>query len=99
MELQCQNGTKIGTSRYSPYIYFIVVLRIMLIIAYIHRREPTSLIKPLSSDDPVKQNEYNEKVKKTRSKAYRHIILIRHGQYNLSGKNDEERVLTALGKH
>ncbi len=29
----------------------------------------------------------------------RHIILIRHGQYNLSGKTDEEKVLTALGTH
>lgn len=79
--------------------YFIVVLHIMWIIAYIRRREPTSLIKPVGSDDPVKQNEYNEKVKNARSKAYRHIILIRHGQYNLSGRNDQERVLTALGRH
>jgi serine/threonine-protein phosphatase PGAM5 len=30
-------------------------------------------------------------------KAVRHIILIRHGQYNLSGKTDKERILTDLG--
>lgn len=30
--------------------------------------------------------------------ATRHIILIRHGQYNLDGETDEKRVLTPLGK-
>lgn len=55
-------------------------------------------MKPPNSSDAVKQNEYNEKLNRTRSKAVRHIILIRHGQYNLDGKNDKERVLTALGK-
>nr|CAB3264803.1 serine/threonine-protein phosphatase PGAM5, mitochondrial-like [Phallusia mammillata] len=33
-----------------------------------------------------------------KSTATRHIILIRHGQYNLAGKGDEERYLTSLGK-
>jgi serine/threonine-protein phosphatase PGAM5 len=32
------------------------------------------------------------------SKAKRHILLIRHGQYNLNGKTDQERTLTALGR-
>lgn len=31
-------------------------------------------------------------------KAVRHIILIRHGQYNLSGATDKERTLTTLGR-
>ncbi|XP_031781018.1 phosphoglycerate mutase family member 5 isoform X2 [Nasonia vitripennis] len=31
-------------------------------------------------------------------KASRHIILIRHGQYNTQGKSDNERNLTNLGK-
>lgn len=31
-------------------------------------------------------------------KAVRHIILIRHGQYNLAGNNDKERTLTPLGR-
>lgn len=63
------------------------------------RRQPDSLVKPEKSDDPIKQNEYNEKLKKTRSKASRHIILIRHGQYNLAGLTDVERKLTTLGSH
>lgn len=37
-----------------------------------------------------------EKDKETTAK--RHIILIRHGQYHTSGKTDEERSLTELGK-
>lgn len=32
------------------------------------------------------------------SKVTRNIILIRHGQYNLDGKDDSERYLTTLGK-
>uniref|UniRef100_A0A0A9Y1W7 Serine/threonine-protein phosphatase PGAM5, mitochondrial n=1 Tax=Lygus hesperus TaxID=30085 RepID=A0A0A9Y1W7_LYGHE len=32
------------------------------------------------------------------SKACRHLILIRHGQYNLMGKEDKERMLTPLGR-
>lgn len=31
-------------------------------------------------------------------KATRHLLLIRHGQYNLNGKSDVERYLTELGK-
>lgn len=30
--------------------------------------------------------------------ASRHLILIRHGQYNLAGESDEERILTTLGR-
>lgn len=64
---------------------------------FVHRRDPTSLIKPSKggSDD----NRYNEAVEKVRPKAVRHLLLIRHGQYNISGKSDEERVLTDLGTH
>lgn len=38
----------------------------------------------------------DEKANKT--KSVRNIIMIRHGQYNLDGKTDKERVLTALGR-
>ncbi|XP_037537173.1 serine/threonine-protein phosphatase PGAM5, mitochondrial isoform X2 [Nematolebias whitei] len=31
-------------------------------------------------------------------KATRHILLIRHSQYNLSGSSDRERILTPLGR-
>jgi serine/threonine-protein phosphatase PGAM5 len=64
---------------------------------FIHRRDPASLVRPSKggSDD----NRYNEAVEKVKSKAVRHLLLIRHGQYNMSGKSDEERVLTDLGMH
>ncbi|KAL1138710.1 hypothetical protein AAG570_008772, partial [Ranatra chinensis] len=35
---------------------------------------------------------------KKKPKAVRHIILIRHGQYNLDGITDPDRTLTELGK-
>jgi serine/threonine-protein phosphatase PGAM5 len=52
------------------------------------------LLKP--SKTGVTDDEKLEKVKPT---ATRNLILIRHGQYNLNGSRDEERFLTALGKH
>lgn len=62
-------------------------------------RQGTSVVKPLAENaTPEKQNAYNEKLEKHRSKAIRHIILIRHGQYNLNGATDPERFLTELGK-
>ncbi|XP_021925691.1 serine/threonine-protein phosphatase Pgam5, mitochondrial-like isoform X2 [Zootermopsis nevadensis] len=60
------------------------------------KRDPTSLVKPSKggSDD----NRYNEAVERVKPKAVRHLLLIRHGQYNMSGKSDEERILTDLGR-
>lgn len=43
-------------------------------------------------------NQENDKSEKIRSKSIRHIILIRHGQYNLKGAIDSERILTELGR-
>ena len=34
---------------------------------------------------------------KRRPTASRHLILVRHGQYNLEGKNDDEKILTQMG--
>ena len=34
---------------------------------------------------------------KSRPTATRHLILVRHGQYNLEGKDDSERILTQMG--
>ncbi|CAG9858518.1 unnamed protein product [Phyllotreta striolata] len=48
----------------------------------------------LSESDENKLNEQKEK----KPRAFRHIILIRHGQYNLSGGCDSERILTKLGR-
>jgi len=38
-----------------------------------------------------------ESEEKKRPTAVRHLILVRHGQYNLDGKTDDERVLTPMG--
>ena len=47
-----------------------------------------------SSNDPDTQ----EPSTISRPTATRHLILIRHGQYNLDGKTDDERYLTPLGR-
>lgn len=52
------------------------------------RREPEYL----------KQDTNNNYRSGALSSATRHIILIRHGQYNLEGKTDQERYLTDLGR-
>lgn len=68
------------------------------------KREPEFLMKPLKGrfgqevPESKDENSYNEKLEKVRSKATRHLILVRHGQYNLSGKTDDERFLTTLGR-
>ncbi|KAJ9582351.1 hypothetical protein L9F63_003311 [Diploptera punctata] len=43
------------------------------------RRDPSSLVDPRQNDD----NKYNEAIEKVKPKAVRHLLLIRHGQYNL----------------
>ncbi|KAG4066117.1 hypothetical protein HA402_010319 [Bradysia odoriphaga] len=62
-------------------------------------RDPKSIVKPLrknATDDDV--HKYNEKLEAAKSKAVRHLILIRHGQYNLDGTTDDERYLTEIGR-
>ncbi|XP_050070725.1 serine/threonine-protein phosphatase Pgam5, mitochondrial isoform X1 [Anopheles maculipalpis] len=62
-------------------------------------RDPKSLVKPLKKvDDPESQNDYNKAVEMKRGRAIRHLILVRHGQYNLDGLNDSQRTLTELGR-
>lgn len=43
------------------------------------------------------ENKYNEELVLAKPTAVRHLFLIRHGQYNLKGKSDNERRLTELG--
>ena len=59
---------------------------------FFFRGGPHSLLKP-SKSAPAD----SEKIEKVKPTATRNLILIRHGQYNLSGVKDEERYLTALG--
>lgn len=64
------------------------------------RREPQSLVKPhnLKHDANNNVNDIEERFEKVRATASRHLIFIRHGQYNLDGATDSERYLTQLGK-
>ncbi|XP_064612954.1 serine/threonine-protein phosphatase PGAM5, mitochondrial-like [Liolophura sinensis] len=63
------------------------------------KREPDSLVK-VSKDnpDPKQQKDYENLVMKNTPKATRHLILIRHGNYNLDGETDQMRYLTKLGR-
>ena len=65
------------------------------------KREPFNLVKPISGSFRVSEkdeNNYNEKLEKAKAVATRHLILVRHGQYNLNGENDLSRILTPLGR-
>lgn len=78
--------------------YFFCELQIK--ISAFYSRDPKSIVKPLSknaTDDDV--HKYNEKLQAAKPKAVRHLILIRHGQYNLEGLSDDQRYLTEIGKH
>ncbi|KAJ8005801.1 hypothetical protein DPEC_G00121650 [Dallia pectoralis] len=60
------------------------------------KRDPSTLQtnekKEKASEDPSTEQENGKPT------ATRHILLIRHSQYNLSGTVDHERVLTHLGR-
>lgn len=56
-------------------------------------------MRPKRSEKPEEENRFNEQIEKARSKAVRHLFLIRHGQYHLDGLTDKERTLTELGNN
>ncbi|XP_022337675.1 serine/threonine-protein phosphatase PGAM5, mitochondrial-like isoform X2 [Crassostrea virginica] len=63
------------------------------------RRDPESLVKPIKGDPTEKESKDRaNKLDKQKSTATRHLLLIRHGQYNLEGKEDSDRYLTKLGR-
>lgn len=71
---------------------------ILFDLGFISRRDPESLVKPLKSNSSEKETKNREnELEKQRPTATRHLLLIRHGQYNLDGKEDSERYLTKLG--
>lgn len=84
------------------YIFFILLLVhngiLILVYNFIYRRDPKSLVKPIKIQSESDENTYNKELATKKSKAIRHIILIRHGQYNLGGKVDTDRTLTDLGQ-
>lgn len=63
------------------------------------RRQSKSLVKPVDSNKSDPQDKYDKKIESQKSRATRHIFLIRHGQYNLSGETDGDRKLTELGMY
>lgn len=57
------------------------------------------MVRPLKSDaSPERENKFNEKLESAKSKSVRHLILVRHGQYNLDGAKDADRYLTEVGR-
>lgn len=65
----------------------------------IFSRNPASLVKPLKSKGtPEEENKYNERLEAVKPTSVRHLILIRHGQYNLDGATDLDRYLTEIGR-
>lgn len=59
------------------------------------RREPAHLVRPSDGgDDDVR---FQRDVEEVRPTATRHLLLIRHGQYDMAGKEDKARVLTKIG--
>ncbi|KAK9752009.1 Histidine phosphatase superfamily (branch 1) [Popillia japonica] len=62
-------------------------------------RAPPSLIHPRKLNSEKDENVINEQLELMKSTATRHIILIRHGQYHIEGKSDEQRILTKLGRN
>ncbi|XP_060533916.1 serine/threonine-protein phosphatase Pgam5, mitochondrial-like isoform X2 [Cylas formicarius] len=61
-------------------------------------RSPKYIRSSRSRSSEKDENELNEDREKLTPKVCRHLLLIRHGQYNLDGKTDAERVLTKLGR-
>lgn len=61
-------------------------------------KHATVLEKSKKSEKDVKDLNNNVIKSSGKSRAMRHIILIRHGQYNLRGATDADRTLTDLGK-
>ncbi|XP_045469689.1 serine/threonine-protein phosphatase Pgam5, mitochondrial-like isoform X3 [Harmonia axyridis] len=60
--------------------------------------EPKYMVNPKKLKSASGDNEINESLEKNTSKVLRHVILIRHGQYNTLGLTDNERVLTETGR-
>lgn len=55
-----------------------------------HREFTDTKIVKRSADKTIKEE--------TQPRIKRHLILIRHGQYNLRGMTDQQRILTELGR-
>lgn len=59
------------------------------------RRDPSHLVSPSKGGED--DTRYQRDLESMESKSVRHLLLIRHGQYNLNGATDKECVLTTKG--
>ncbi|KAM3825903.1 serine/threonine-protein phosphatase PGAM5, mitochondrial isoform 2-T4 [Vipera latastei] len=62
------------------------------------RREPVALMNLKKKNEETGEQEASARLAHYKTKATRHIFLIRHSQYNLDGQQDKDRILTKLGR-
>lgn len=94
-----QNGISIGISMNFHDIFRFTNRKLTIQYLLFDSRDPSSLVKPLKSKaSPEDENKYNERLEAVKPTAVRHLILIRHGQYNLDGATDADRFLTEVGR-
>ena len=55
-------------------------------------------VKVNKEGDEGASNDDEQRIKSSSPSASRHLLLIRHGQYNLKGQTDDEKKLTDLGR-
>jgi len=61
------------------------------------RRDPGALTKSKKSHPSTNKDASDETVVQKKPTASRHLLLIRHGQYNVDGETDDKQTLTDLG--
>ena len=61
------------------------------------RRDPSALTDSKKKHPSTKNDASAESVVQQKPTASRHVLLIRHGQYNVDGETDDLRTLTPLG--
>lgn len=80
-------------------LYNFLQLNPILHSVTIFSRDPHSIVEPVKMGSAAEQNRYNSEIEKAKGTAWRHIFLIRHGQYNVNGASDKEQTLTEMGKN
>lgn len=82
---------------FSVQLLMFFFVRMAFIFIFCHRRDPSHMVSPSKGgEDDIRHRRDLEIVE---PKAVRHLLLIRHGQYNLDGATDKEMILTTKGKH
>lgn len=55
-------------------------------------------MKPPKDSSEQEQKRFNEELEKAKPTATRYLYLIRHGQFNVYGDEDKDRILTEIGE-